>query len=68
MPKISEALMYQLVLTRFGGLSRVRLAEKASIRELVVLGLDNPDSGYTSKSNKKDRERDERERERETLL
>ncbi|TRY77943.1 hypothetical protein TCAL_10900 [Tigriopus californicus] len=51
---ISCELFYQILLRDFGNLDAIRLNPPVSIRELVLIALDNPESGWTESDGPKE--------------
>uniref|UniRef100_A0A6A7G6Y7 DNA mismatch repair protein Mlh1 isoform X2 n=1 Tax=Hirondellea gigas TaxID=1518452 RepID=A0A6A7G6Y7_9CRUS len=53
-PQISERFMFEQILRKFGEHFRARLAEPANISDLVILALENPNSGFSSEDGDKE--------------
>merc|ERR1711874_155386 len=52
--RLSEHLFYQLLISEFGNHGVLRLSPPPSVRQLVLLGLDQPEAGWNPKDGSKE--------------
>merc|ERR1711874_162805 len=52
--RLSEHLFYQLLISEFGNHGVLRLSPPPSVRQLVLLGLDQPEAGWNPEDGSKE--------------